>query len=159
MRSLEQVLKALRPEFARLRTVLNRVESAVEALSGLLSQDSAGGRRLGYGRRGRRMPLAAGKKIAAPRKAHWAKQGHRMRRLREQCGFNQREVDRRTDRIAQQKNNKALHVSRTYLRDIERGTSVPSMDKLKALALVYEQDHEELVKPYHKDLLKLYGAF
>jgi transcriptional regulator with XRE-family HTH domain len=71
-----------------------------------------------------------------------------MRRLRELCGLTQRDVARGTDKIVGENGDSRFHVSRSYLQDIELGKCMPSSCKVKALALVYMQDDQELFKLY-----------
>jgi len=92
----------------------------------------------------------------------WAEPGRSMRKLREQCRLTRSKVARQTEEIAARKQDPSFHVSRSYLRDIELGNCAPSSYKLEALALIYNQGHEELLKLYgvtREDGGKLFTSF
>jgi transcriptional regulator with XRE-family HTH domain len=63
--------------------------------------------------------------------------GSRLKRLRERLDLTLREVESRTRRLANQKQNQDFFVSRGWLNNIENGLNTPSFFKLYALAAVY----------------------
>ena len=69
--------------------------------------------------------------------AQFQSAGNRLKRLRERLDLTLREVEARTRRLAEQKQNQDFFVSRGWLNNIENGIYTPSFFKLYALAAVY----------------------
>lgn len=64
--------------------------------------------------------------------------GIRLKQLREECGLTLREVEKRSKRLAKQKQNADFIVSRGWLNNVENGTFTLSFFKLYALGVVYD---------------------
>jgi transcriptional regulator with XRE-family HTH domain len=82
------------------------------------------------------------------RRRRWTQQGEWMRDLREKRGLNPREVERETGTIAELNRDDSFHVSRSYLRNIELGESMPSRPRMRSLAQIYGQAAEEVGRRY-----------
>lgn len=65
--------------------------------------------------------------------------GTKLKRLRESLGLAVRDVEEHTERMAREKKNPDLAVSKTWLTDIENGAHVPSIFKMYALSAVYSR--------------------
>src|SRR5580698_10053503 len=63
--------------------------------------------------------------------------GLRLKQLREHRGLTLREVEARSQRLANQKQNQDFFVSRGWLNNIENGIYTPSFFKLYALGAIY----------------------
>jgi transcriptional regulator with XRE-family HTH domain len=70
--------------------------------------------------------------------------GERLKDLRVTVGLGIREVERRSQRLAETKGNRDYLISHSWLRSIERG-SIPSIFKLYSLSVIYHRDYEELL--------------
>jgi len=64
-------------------------------------------------------------------------EGIALKQLRDECGLTLREVEKRSKRLAKQKQNSDYVVSRGFLNNVERGKYTPSFFKLYALGVVY----------------------
>ena len=78
----------------------------------------------------------------------WSAPGKWMRERRELHGLTSRQVDRATRQIAKLNGDDGLHVSRSYLRNIELGHSMPSRQRMRSLAEVYGEDLAEVGRHY-----------
>ena len=70
--------------------------------------------------------------------------GERLKALRISVGLGIREVERRSQQLADSKANQDYLISHSWLRSIERG-AVPSIFKLYSLSVIYHRDYEELL--------------
>ena len=67
----------------------------------------------------------------------------KIKLIRQKLKLTEREVDRRTAAIAKREHDRAYHVNRGRVYQIEHG-SIPGFAKLMALAEVYGVDPKEL---------------
>lgn len=63
--------------------------------------------------------------------------GMKLKQLRERCGFTLREVEARSKRLANRKQNQDFFISRGWLNNIENGSHKLSFFKLYALGAIY----------------------
>jgi transcriptional regulator with XRE-family HTH domain len=63
--------------------------------------------------------------------------GLRLKQLREHRGLTLREVEARSQRLANQKQNQDFFISRGWLNNVENGTNTPSLFKLYAIGAIY----------------------
>ncbi len=75
--------------------------------------------------------------------------GTRLREVRERLGLTLREVETRSRRIAQVRENVEYRITTGRLSHVENSNSLPSLYKLASLSEIYST-------PY-ADLLRLYG--
>lgn len=75
--------------------------------------------------------------------------GARLREVRERLGLTLREVETRSRRIAQVRENVEYRITTGRLSHVENSNSLPSLYKLASLSEIYST-------PY-ADLLRLYG--
>ncbi len=75
--------------------------------------------------------------------------GTRLREVRERLGLTLREVETRSRRIAQVRENVEYRITTGRLSHVENSNSLPSLYKLASLSEIYNT-------PY-ADLLRLYG--
>ena len=78
--------------------------------------------------------------------------GHKLRQLREQLGFNMRDVESASLRIAAQHNNDDFGIPLSRLSDIETKGITPSIYRLYALSVVYRRDLREMLSWYGIDV-------
>src|ERR1700676_2458089 len=71
--------------------------------------------------------------------------GESLKRLRESLRLSLREVERRSQKLAQVKGNPDYLVSHSWLRTIEKGKYVPGVHKFYSLSVVYHRGCEELL--------------
>jgi transcriptional regulator with XRE-family HTH domain len=64
--------------------------------------------------------------------------GIKLKQLREERGLTLREVEKRSKRLASQKQNPDFIVSRGWLNNVENGTFTPSFFKLYALGVIFD---------------------
>jgi len=72
--------------------------------------------------------------------------GQRLRKLRVSLGLSTREVERRSRRVIEVRQNSEYLVSHSWLRSIEQGDNIhtPSIYKFYTLSVVYERSNTEL---------------
>jgi len=70
--------------------------------------------------------------------------GRRLRAARECVGLSTRDVERKSQQIAQEKRNEEYAVSHSWLTDIEQGKFVPSPFKMYTLGAVYNKSFTEI---------------
>jgi hypothetical protein len=56
-----------------------------------------------------------------------------------------RDVERLSQRIAQEKNNQEYYISHAWLTDVENGEFTPSIYKLYSLSLIYKRSYDEVL--------------
>lgn len=71
--------------------------------------------------------------------------GERLRSLRASVGLTIREVERRSQKLAETKGNPDYLVSHSWLRSIEQGEFTPSIYKFYSLSVIYHRGCEELL--------------
>ncbi len=76
--------------------------------------------------------------------------GTRLREIRESLGLTLREVETRSRRIAQVRENVEYQITTGRLSHVENSNSLPSLYKLASLSEIY--------KTSYADLLRLYGV-
>ncbi len=76
--------------------------------------------------------------------------GARLREIRERLGLTLREVETRSRRIAQVRENVEYRITTGRLSHIKNSNSLPSLYKLASLSEIY--------KTSYADLLRLYGV-
>jgi transcriptional regulator with XRE-family HTH domain len=64
--------------------------------------------------------------------------GKKLRRIRERRGLSVREVQRRSDRLAQERGNREYFLSRAWIMDIEAGRFLPGIFKTVSLGVLYD---------------------
>ncbi len=78
--------------------------------------------------------------------------GHKLRHLREQLGFNMRDVESASSKIAAQHGNDAFYIPLSRLSDIEKKGITPSIYRFYTLSVVYRRDLRELLSWYGIDV-------
>lgn len=71
--------------------------------------------------------------------------GQKLKKLRKAAGLSVREVERRSARLAEMKQNSDYYLSRGWLTDIENGTHIPNICKIYTMATLYKRGWAELV--------------
>jgi transcriptional regulator with XRE-family HTH domain len=71
--------------------------------------------------------------------------GESLKRLRESLRLSLREVERRSQKLAQVKGNPDYLISHSWLRSIENGKYIPGIHKFYSLSVVYHRRCEELL--------------
>src|SRR6267154_5681614 len=77
-----------------------------------------------------------------------ARPGKRLRDFRVRVGLGIREVERRSQRLAESKGNSDYLISHSWLRSIELGEFTPGIFKLHSLSVIYHRGYEELLSAY-----------
>jgi transcriptional regulator with XRE-family HTH domain len=88
--------------------------------------------------------------------------GERLRELRVRVGLGIREVERRSQRLAETKGNSDYLLSHSWIRSIELGEFTPGIFKLYSLSVIYHRGYEELLAAYGiqiADVAKDQGMF
>jgi hypothetical protein len=78
--------------------------------------------------------------------------GHKLRHLREQLGFNMRDVESASLKIAARHGNDDFSIPLSRLSDIETKGITPSIFRLYTLSVVYRRDLRELLSWYGIDV-------
>jgi len=76
------------------------------------------------------------------------KGGLELKRIREQLGLTLRDVDLASQRLAEERKNRAYFVSSARLCQIENNGSLPSLYKLASLSEIYGVPYETLLLAY-----------
>jgi transcriptional regulator with XRE-family HTH domain len=71
--------------------------------------------------------------------------GRRLRMERTRVRLSTRDVERLSQKIAQEKNNQEYSVSHGWLTDIENGEFTPSIYKLYSLSVIYKRNYDEIL--------------
>lgn len=71
--------------------------------------------------------------------------GKRLRAVRERLGLSTREVERLSQKIAEEKNSQDYYLSHGWLTDIEAGKFKPNVCKLYSLSLIYKRGLDEML--------------
>jgi transcriptional regulator with XRE-family HTH domain len=74
--------------------------------------------------------------------------GERLRDLRVSVGLGIREVERRSQKLAETKGNPDYLVSHSWLRSIEQGEFTPGIFKLYSLSVIYHRGYEDLLSSF-----------
>lgn len=71
--------------------------------------------------------------------------GRRLKMERARVRLSTREVERMSQRIAQEKNNQEYSLSHAWLTDIENGEFTPSIYKLYSLSVIYKRHYDDIL--------------
>jgi transcriptional regulator with XRE-family HTH domain len=71
--------------------------------------------------------------------------GELLKALRVRLGLTTRDVERKSQQIAEEKRNQEYYLSHAWLTDIENGEFTPSIYKLYSLSAIYDQSFTELL--------------
>src|SRR5580700_10179223 len=71
--------------------------------------------------------------------------GERLKAVRARLGLTTRDVERRSQQIAEEKRNQEYYLSHAWLTDIENGEFTPSIYKLYSLSAIYDQSFTDLL--------------
>jgi len=74
--------------------------------------------------------------------------GERLRALRKSLGLSTRDVEEKSQRIAEERHNQEYHISHGWVTDIENGKFTPSIYKLQTLSAIYNRRFTELTSYY-----------
>lgn len=88
--------------------------------------------------------------------------GKRLRELRVRVGLGIREVERRSQRLAEAKGNSDYLLSHSWLRSVELDEFTPGIFKLYSLSVIYHRGYEELLAAFGiqtADVAKDQGMF
>jgi hypothetical protein len=77
-----------------------------------------------------------------------AESGKRLRDFRVRVGLGIREVERRSQRLAEIRANSDYLVSHSWIRSVELGEFTPGIFKLYSLSVLYHRGYEELLAAY-----------
>lgn len=78
--------------------------------------------------------------------------GHKLRNLREQLGFNMRDVEAASEKIVARHGIDEFYIPLSRLSDIEKKGITPSIYRLYTLSVVYRRDLRELLSWYGIDV-------
>src|ERR1700738_3289207 len=71
--------------------------------------------------------------------------GKRLKAERIRVLLSTRDVERLSQKIAQEKNNQEYYISHAWLTDVENGEFTPSIYKLYSLSLIYKRSYDEIL--------------
>lgn len=71
--------------------------------------------------------------------------GARLKEMRVRLGLSTRNVETRSQKIADDRHNREFHLSHTWVTDIERGEFKPSIYKLYSLSAIYKVSFTEVI--------------
>src|SRR6266404_2743124 len=74
--------------------------------------------------------------------------GERLKALRESLGLTTRDVEEKSQGIAEERHNQEYHISHAWVTDIENGKFTPSIYKLQTLSAIYNRRFTELTSYY-----------
>jgi transcriptional regulator with XRE-family HTH domain len=74
--------------------------------------------------------------------------GERLRALRKSLGLSTRDVEEKSQRVAEERHNQEYHISHAWVTDIENGKFTPSIYKLQTLSAIYNRRFTELTSYY-----------
>jgi transcriptional regulator with XRE-family HTH domain len=74
--------------------------------------------------------------------------GERLKALRESLGLTARDVQEKSQGIAEERHNQEYHISHAWVTDIENGKFTPSIYKLQTLSAIYNRRFTELTSYY-----------
>lgn len=80
--------------------------------------------------------------------------GEQLRKLRIRLGITTREVESRSQRIAEEEKNQEFQISNAWLTQLENSDSVPSIFKVYTLAVIYHVKFTDLLLYFGLDLQK-----
>src|SRR6202046_1636070 len=70
--------------------------------------------------------------------------GERLKAVRVRLGLTTRDVERKSQAIAEEKRNQEYYLSHAWLTDIENGEFTPSIFKLYSLSAIYHRRFSEV---------------
>jgi transcriptional regulator with XRE-family HTH domain len=70
--------------------------------------------------------------------------GHRLKELRVRLGLSTRDVQAKSQKIADEKHNQEYHISHAWLTDIEKGKFTPGIFKIYSLSAIYHRRFSEV---------------
>jgi transcriptional regulator with XRE-family HTH domain len=70
--------------------------------------------------------------------------GARLRKIRMRLGLSIREVERRSQQLVQERQNRDFFLSRAWITDIEKGRFIPGLFKIVGLSVVYQMSVAEI---------------
>jgi transcriptional regulator with XRE-family HTH domain len=71
--------------------------------------------------------------------------GERLKALRESLGLTTRDVEEKSQQIAEDRRNREYHISHTWVTDIENGKFTPSIYKFHTFSAIYNRKITELL--------------
>lgn len=74
--------------------------------------------------------------------------GERLKALRESLGLTTRDVEERSERTAEERQNREYHISHTWVTDIENDKFAPGIYKLHTLSRIYNRKITEFLSYY-----------
>jgi transcriptional regulator with XRE-family HTH domain len=74
--------------------------------------------------------------------------GARLRALREKLGLTTRDVEEKSEQIAEERHSREYHISHAWVTDIENGKFTPSIYKFHTFSAIYNRKLTELVSYY-----------
>lgn len=88
--------------------------------------------------------------------------GQRLRAYRERLGLSSRDVEARSQQIAEDRHNREYYLSHTWVTDIEKGQFTPSIYKLYSLSAIYQIPYTEVLSCFGlpiRELARYRGSF
>jgi transcriptional regulator with XRE-family HTH domain len=87
--------------------------------------------------------------------------GERLRALRESLGLTTRDVEEKSQRIAEERHNREYYISHAWVTDIEKGKFTPSVYKFHTFSAIYNRRITELLSYFGLPVgdLSRYRAF
>jgi transcriptional regulator with XRE-family HTH domain len=73
-----------------------------------------------------------------------AQAGAKLRKIRVRLGLSIREVERRSQQLVQQRQNRDFFLSRAWITDIEKGRFIPGLFKIVSLGVLYQMSVAEI---------------
>jgi transcriptional regulator with XRE-family HTH domain len=74
--------------------------------------------------------------------------GERLRALRKSLGLSTRDVEEKSEQIAEERRSREYHISHAWVTDIENGKFTPSIYKFHTFSAIYDRKLTELVSYY-----------
>ena len=74
--------------------------------------------------------------------------GERLRALRKSLGLSTRDVEEKSEQIAEERHSREYHISHAWVTDIENGKFTPSIYKFHTFSAIYDRKLTELVSYY-----------
>jgi transcriptional regulator with XRE-family HTH domain len=74
--------------------------------------------------------------------------GARLRALREKLGLTTRDVELKSQQIAEERQNQEYHISHSWVTDIENGKFAPTIYKFHTFSAIYNRKLTELISYY-----------
>lgn len=70
--------------------------------------------------------------------------GQRLKAVRERLGLSTRDVQRKSEQIAQEKHNQEYYLSHAWLTDVEQGKFMVGLFKLYSISAIYDKSFTEI---------------